>query len=69
MRKTHSIYAAAAAAAIAAIVAACMSAPQGDGSAGSNDIAGTVTGVLRDFRDFLLCGQSFASGHGTPSRE
>jgi hypothetical protein len=45
MNKTRSIWAAACAAAVAAIVAACMSAPQGDGSAGANDIAGTVTGA------------------------
>src|SRR5882672_3578704 len=45
MKKARSICAVAFAAAIAAIVAACMSAPQGDGSAGASDIAGTVTGA------------------------
>jgi hypothetical protein len=45
MNRTRSIYAAAIAASIAAIVTACMSAPQGEGSPGAKDIAGTVTGA------------------------
>src|SRR5690349_8517691 len=45
MKPIRSLYAVLAVAAIAAIVTACMSAPQGGGTAGASDIAGTVTGA------------------------
>ena len=44
MKKMRWIRLAAFAAAIAMIVAACTSSPSGEGNAGGNDIAGTVTG-------------------------